>query len=382
MTIRVHGFVVFMAKCRICGSTSIVISSVIGLCVNCIRSGARLGPDPHLASRSRFKLQLYMESGEYKCTVCGRNCGINKNSRGFCNYRGWSGGGVEYSTGSPEVAVGLYYYDPHPTNCVAFPICPAITGRGYPEYALTPHGERGYYNIAVFYGGCNMDCLYCQNWEYRDMARRASPRLSIEQLVDAVNRRTTCVCFFGGDPGPFAPHALLASKKMIARARDIGLGVFRVCWETNGLWNPLLLEEAARLSLNTGGIVKIDFKAWSPEVYSVLCGIGEKHVRVIRDNIKLVAKYYELRRDPPLLLLSTLLVPGYVDEYEVDQMTKYIAGINPDIPYVFLGFHPDYMLLDLPTTSRNHVEKAVKIARENGLRNIHVGNVFLLGSDY
>ncbi|MEM4903520.1 MAG: radical SAM protein, partial [Desulfurococcaceae archaeon] len=70
------------------------------------------------------------------------------------------------------------------------------------------------------------------------------------------------------------------------------------------------------------------------------------------------------------------------DEYEIDQLTKYIAGINTEIPYVFLGFHPDYMLVDLPVTSWNHAEKAVKIAKENGLKHVYVGNVFLLGHSY
>jgi len=286
------------------------------------------------------------------------------------------------STGNPHEAVGLYYYDPHPTNCVAYPVCPAVTGLGYPDYALSPRGEHGYYNIAVFYGGCNLDCLYCQNWDYREMANKTKPRISVETLVKAVNEKTTCVCYFGGDPGPFAPHAILASKRMVERAKALGLRVFRVCWETNGLWNPLLLEEATRLSLVTGGIVKIDFKAWSPEVYKALCDADSKHVNTIRSSIELVAKYARERKVPPLLVVSTLLVPGYVDEYEIDQMTKFIAKVDPETPYVFLGFHPDYMLIDLPTTSLNHAEKAVKIAKENGLKRVYVGNVFLLGYSY
>jgi len=349
-----------------------------------LRKGHTPLEDPHRYSRERFKLPL-VESGEgiFKCSICGRECVISsREGRGYCAYRVVVSGSLAVSTGNPENAVALYYYDPHPTNCVALPVCPAATGLGYPEYALYPTGEHGYYNIAVFYGGCNLNCLYCQNWEYREMAVKVKPVLSIKSLVDAVNYRTTCVCYFGGDPGPFAPHALLASRKMIEKARSIGLGVFRVCWETNGLWNPVLLEKATLLSLETGGIVKIDFKAWSPEVYRALCGVEEKHVRLIRENIKLVARYFNKRSSPPLLVVSTLLVPGYVDEYEIDQATKFIAQINPEIPYIFLGFHPDFVLLDLPTTSRRHAEKAVEIARENGLKNVWVENVFLLGSAY
>lgn len=372
-----------MGTCKYCGASSITISNIVRACVNCVRKGLETGDALHHESRSRFGLSaLYSMEGNLRCNICGRMCSPPLESSGFCGYRINRGGKLVPSTNSSNVAVGLYYYDPHPTNCVALPVCPAATGLGYPDYALNPHGERGYYNLAVFYGGCNLDCLYCQNWEYRNMAQKAKPLLSIESLVSAVNSKTTCVCYFGGDPGPFAPHAIVASRKMIERARQVGLRVFRVCWETNGLWNPLLLEKAVELSLYSGGIVKIDFKAWSPNVYRVLCGVEENHVKIIRENIKLVAKYAEKRRTPPLLVVSTLLVPGYIDEYEIDQMTKYIASIDPNTPYIFLGFHPDYMLLDLPTTSWNHAEKAVKIARENGLKYVWVENVFLLGNAY
>lgn len=375
-----------MGKCSYCGTSSKTISSIIGVCVNCLRAGMIPSGDSHKESRARFGLPPALEDevdiDRLKCSVCGRKCIVGAGGKGYCGYRVGNGRGIATSTGSVYEAVGLYYYDPHPTNCVAFPVCPAITGLGYPDYVLSPKGERGYYNIAVFYGGCNLDCLYCQNWDYREMAYKAKPRLSIDTLVKAVNEKTTCVCYFGGDPGPFAPHAILASKKMIERARVLDLRVFRICWETNGLWNSALLEEAIRLSLVTGGIVKIDFKAWSPEVYKVLCGAEKRHVDAIKSNIKLVAKYALKRRVPPLLVISTLLVPGYVDEYEIDQMTRFVAGIDPETPYVFLGFRPDYMLLDLPTTSLDHAEKAVKIARENGLRRVYVGNVFLLGHAY
>ncbi|MEM4907383.1 MAG: radical SAM protein, partial [Desulfurococcaceae archaeon] len=79
---------------------------------------------------------------------------------------------------------------------------------------------------------------------------------------------------------------------------------------------------------------------------------------------------------------STLVVPHYIDEYEIDNMTKFIASINPEIPYVFLAFHPDYKLFDLPRTSYRHMNRVLEIARKNGLKNIYVGNKWLLGNYY
>ncbi len=376
-----------MGICKICGTKSNIISDRIGVCVKCLREkheeALALVSERRAYYRGLYDLPPETPRAEkgFQCTICGRGCILGKGMKGYCGVRVYDKG-LEIITGSNDKAIGMYYYDPHPTNCVAYNVCPAVTGRGYPRYALSPAGERGYYNIAVFYGACNLDCLYCQNWEFRRMVKERKPIITIQDLVESVNHRTTCVCFFGGDPAPWSTHALLAARKMVEKAKSIGLDVFRVCWETNGLWNPILFEKAIKLSLETGGIVKIDFKAWSPEVYFALTGAEPQHVDIIRKNIALVAKYFEERKDPPVLVVSTLLVPGYIDEYELDEMTRFVASLNPEIPYVFLAFHPDYVLRDLPRTSIKHAEKAVEIAKKNGLRNIFVENVWLLGNEY
>ena len=373
-----------MGKCLLCGRETRLVSGTLGVCADCIRNreeALKIIGEAHARSRALFRLPNRGSDG-YSCGVCGRMCGLREGMRGYCGLVERRGGRNTPLTGSYLVVPGTYYYDPHPTNCVADPVCPAVKGIGYPDYSLSPSGEHGYYNIAVFYGVCNMDCLYCQNWEYRRMTRDLSPRISVEELVESVNGRTTCVCFFGGDPGPVAPHALVSARRMRRRAEEIGLRVFRICWETNGLWNKKLFREAVKLSLETGGIVKIDFKAWSPKIYYALTGIEPRHVETIRENIAFAAELAGERRRPPLLVVSTLLVPGYIDEYEIDMMTRYVAELDRDTPYVFLGFHPDYMLGDLPPTSRRHALRAVEIARGNGLRRIYVENTWLLGNDY
>ncbi|MCD6301680.1 MAG: radical SAM protein [Staphylothermus sp.] len=378
-----------MGICKICGKKSILISETIGVCVDCLRShyskAYNIIRKAHEFSRNRYELPQRTPSFEngIKCNICGRGCVLAPSTRGYCGSKIRINNSIIPITTRHEISIGLHYYDPHPTNCVAYSVCPAVTGRGYPRYALTPNGERGFLNIAVFHGSCNMDCLYCQNWEYRKMTRDKKPLLTINDLLEAVNLKTTCVCFFGGDPGPWSTHALYSAKKMLEKVRKIGLKVFRVCWETNGLWNPNLFEKAVELSLETGGIVKIDFKAWSYEVYSALTGIDKReHLELIKKNITLAAEYFNHRPEPPLIVISTLLVPGYIDEYEIDHMTKYVAELNRDIPYIFLGFHPDYLLTDLPRTSINHAKKAVEIAKRNGLRNVYVENQWLLSSAY
>ena len=79
----------------------------------------------------------------------------------------------------------------------------------------------------------------------------------------------------------------------------------------------------------------------------------------------------------PVLTASTLLVPGYVDEEEVEQIAKFIAEINPAIPYSLLAFYPCYVIDDLPTTSRKLAYKCYERAKKH-LENVRIGNVHLL----
>lgn len=81
-------------------------------------------------------------------------------------------------------------------------------------------------------------------------------------------------------------------------------------------------------------------------------------------------------------MASTLLVPGYVDVEEVAALARFIAAINPAIPYSLLDFHPQFYLPDLPRTSRGHALRCLQAAREAGLANVRIGNIHLLSGAY
>ena len=142
---------------------------------------------------------------------------------------------------------------------------------------------------------------------------------------------------------------------------------------------PALLRQAAELSLTSGGCIKFDLKAWSEELHIALCGVSNK--RTI-ENFKFLAEYAERRPSPPFLVASTLLIPGYIDKEEISGIAAFIASLNPDIPYALLAFHPQFMMSDLPTTSRRHAEECLAEAKAQGLRNVRLGNIHLLGDDY
>jgi pyruvate formate lyase activating enzyme len=263
------------------------------------------------------------------------------------------------------------YHDPLPTNCVAGWICAGGTGAGYPDYANSPGPERGYENLAVFFAGCSYNCLFCQNWTFRhgtfDLLYDRP-----QDLVDAVGQTTSCICFFGGDPGPQSPYALKASKEALEKAGD---RILRICWETNGSVNPGYLDAMVDLSLTTGGCIKFDLKAVNDNLHKALTGVTNHRTL---ENFRRAARRVPERTDPPLLVASTLLVTGYIDAAEVHAIAAFIAELDPGIPYSLLAFHPDFKMMDLPPTSREQAEECLKAAYDTGLERIHLGNAHLL----
>ena len=185
---------------------------------------------------------------------------------------------------------------------------------------------------------------------------------------------TGCICYFGGDPTPQLPHALAASRLALEQAKEKGRRL-RICWESNGAMQEQWLKPLVESSLSNGGVIKFDLKAFSEEIHLALCGVSNS--QTLKNFAALAARVGE-RPEVPLVCASTLLVPGYVDLEEIHGLARFIALLDPEIPYSLLGFYPQFYLDDLPITSRESAFEARKVAQEAGLKNVHLGNLNLL----
>lgn len=346
-----------MAKCKICNKISPLISSFLSLCVDCIRnnfdSASVYIQQAHAKARRPFKLptQIPSDSNGKRCNLCVNACQVKPDNVGFC--------GLPIDS-RKEASLG-WYYDPLPTNCVA-------------DWVCAGSHDFGNKNLAVFYNACSFNCLFCQNWHFREV--NLSKKISAQDLAKKVDERTSCICYFGGDPTPQLPHSLLASSI----ARDLKQGkTLRICWETNGSMLKEYLKRMLGISLESGGCIKFDLKSWTESLNIALCGTTNRQTL---ENFKFAATYTSKRLSPPLLVASTLLVPGYVDIYEIENIANFIAGINPSIPYSLLAFHPQFFMDDLPTTSSSHAQEAKELALKCGLKNVRIGNIHLLSDDY
>ena len=251
-----------------------------------------------------------------------------------------------------RTALAYMYLDPLPTNCCAAWFCRGSEEKGY--------------NLAFFFYGCNLDCLFCQNSSHKRL-EHASVLTDEEVIRAALSPAVRCVCFFGGSPEPQLPFAIRVSEKIVAQSQNTK----HICWEWNGCGHPALVERAAELSQTSGGTVKFDFKAYHPNIALALCGTE------LSRSYKNFSALSERFRQKDLLTAATLLVPHYIDKREVGEIAKSISFAGADIPYSLLVFHPDFLMADLPLTSRAQAEGCYEEARRH-LSRVYIGNMNLL----
>jgi pyruvate formate lyase activating enzyme len=345
-----------------------MLTSSLGICAECIRNSDTIHDDIihiHKASRKRFSLPTEIlknkTTNSKACKVCANDCQLSPEETGFCGLRLNKQEKIISLAGTTEKGLLDFYYDPLPTNCVGAWVC---DGSEHP----------GMKNLAVFYRSCNFNCLFCQNWHFRKTDLQLSEEIygiSSEELASQVNSRTFCICYFGGDPSTQIQHALATSDLARRRKKDT-----RICIETNGCMDRDLLKNAVDLCLESGGCIKFDLKTFDEKLHLALCGNSNK---ATKNNFEFVSRYINERPEPPLLVASTLLVPGYVESEEVSKIANFIASLHKSIPYSLLGFYPHFYMRDLPTTSRRQMDECLQAARDAGLERVHGANMNILG---
>ncbi len=364
-----------MGICTRCQTSSPKISAALSLCLDCIRSrpteAREIAECVHHQIRHEWGLPEKAPRCEdgIVCDLCVNRCQIMNGEWGYCGLRKNVHGRLEgVSSGRGKLS---WYHDPLPTNCVGDWVCPGGTGCGYPAFAHNDGPEYEYQNLAVFPHACPFHCLYCQNWHFRNRTQDTRYQ-RVEDLARAVNEKTACICHFGGDPSPQLPFLLRASRI----ARDLNKGrILRICWETNGAMSTTHLEKMTDLAVESGGCIKFDLKAWNEILHIALTGVTNRQTYA---NFEWLAQRISTRPEPPLLIASTLMVPGYVDAREIALISGFIARLDPNIPYRLLGFHPDYRMTDLAPTSQEQAQACLDAARQAGLKRVTVGNAQLL----
>lgn len=313
---------------------------------------------------------------QLKCNYCINECSLSKDDTSYCGLRNISKKEIS-ELPFPSRSKGYIhgYIDANPTNCCNAWFCPAGTSRGYPDYSDYNEPEFGTYSYAAFFYGCTFDCLFCQNWSHKNFSKRNL--FDVDTIANQIfkNKKITCLCYFGGTPEAQLPFSINLANKILEKLES--KRKFRVCWEWNGSGNRDLIDKCMKIALRSGGNIKFDLKSFHEKMNLALCGVSNK--RTLENFRYLAENYFGTRGDDmPEMSACTLMVPGYTNHEEVEQIAKFVSEINKKIPYSLLIFHGDYQMRDLSITPRDQALKSLKVAQKY-LDNVNLGNKFLLG---
>jgi pyruvate formate lyase activating enzyme len=296
-----------------------------------------------LLDRMTVEGELYekLEDNALRCYACAHRCLIRDGKRGICHVRFNKGGKLYVPWG---YVAGLQ----------ADPI------EKKPFFHLFP-GED-----ALTFGmlGCDIHCLFCQNWLTSQVLRDPVATESIGYV-----RKMT--------PEQMVLLAKQSGAKVIASSyneplitSEWAVGIFKKALEaglkcafvSNGNATPQVLEYL-RPYLSA---YKIDLKTMQDKHYRELGAV----LHNVLDSIKLA---HELGL---WVEIVTLVIPGFNDSTEeLLDAARFISSVSPDIPWHVTAFHPDYKMTDPPPTSVSTLIRAAEIGEESGLKYVYAGNL-------
>ncbi|MHC5036016.1 MAG: AmmeMemoRadiSam system radical SAM enzyme [Planctomycetota bacterium] len=281
-----------------------------------------------------------LEDGSVKCGLCPFHCTIPKNERGVCKVRANIGGKLLCLTYARPLAATV---DPIEKK---------------PLFHVLPGANA--YSIAT--AGCNLGCVFCQNWEISQAFPEKSRgfHASPERIVRAaVAKRCETIAYTYTEPTVFFEYmvdtARLAKKKGLKNL-----------WITCGYINPEPLEELCEVL----DAANVDLKGFDEGFYRQYC----------KGTLPPVLRTLEtLKAKGVLVEVTNLLVPDANDDPQmIRRMCEWIRRrLGEETPLHFSRFHGDYLLKDRPRTPPETLRMAARIAREAGLKHVYLGNIRL-----
>ncbi|HNX68916.1 MAG TPA: AmmeMemoRadiSam system radical SAM enzyme [Candidatus Omnitrophota bacterium] len=208
--------------------------------------------------------------------------------------------------------------------------------------------------------GCNMRCLFCQNWNISQCFPDDIPTENIfpkQVVAKALGSGAESIAFTYNEPVINYEFVLETAK--LAKAKGLRTAVV-----SNGYIETAPLKEL----LKYVDAYKVDLKAFSEGFYRKFTG---GHLSNVLESLKII------KQSGVWLEIVTLLIPGENDsDAEIRAMAKWIReNLGNSVPLHFSRFFPQYRLQNLPPTPPESLIRARKIAMEEGLKFVYTGNI-------
>ena len=271
-----------------------------------------------------------------RCELCFHRCALEEGQTGLCRARVNRGGTILPLNYGKVTSLALDPIEKKPLR----------------------QFHSGSMILSVGSFGCNLRCPFCQNHE---ISMAGEGELDTEELL---------------------PNDLAALAERLRPRGNIGVAYTynepligyeyvrdcAVAVRARGMVNVLVsngtVEEAPwRELLPLIDAANIDLKGFTEGWYRRLGG----DLETVKRNIVLAAERCHVE-------VITLLVPGENDsEAEISALSRWLSGIDPDIPLHLSRFFPRYRMTDRPPTDVNAVYRLAEVARES-LRWVYTGN--------
>ncbi|OGS20705.1 MAG: AmmeMemoRadiSam system radical SAM enzyme [Elusimicrobia bacterium RIFOXYA2_FULL_39_19] len=273
-----------------------------------------------------------------KCRLCPWECTIKPDERGICTVRENKNGTLYTLSYSRVCSINI---DPIEKK---------------PFFHFFP-GQK-VFSIAT--PGCNMGCRFCQNWSISQVKPEDVDSFYIppENLIKLI-KKSECplLAFTYSEPTIFFEYMIETLK--LAKSNGIKTAIV-----TSGFINKEPLLNICKYA----DAIKIDLKAFNEKYYKDIC---EGKLQPVLESLKTI------KQQKIHLEIVYLVIPSLNDNpEEIKKMCSWIKqNLGKDIPLHFSRFFPLYKMQNYPATSLSTLENLKKLATNEGLKYVYIGNV-------
>jgi len=285
-------------------------------------------------------LSKKLSSGKILCEACAHACKLEEGEYGICGVRKVEGGELKLLVYGLAAAVNI---DPIEKK---------------PMFNFLPASRAFSFGTV----GCNFSCKFCQNFDIsqypKEHARRIVGRELLPEKIVELSIENGCesIAYTYNEPIVFFEYTYDTAKI----AHEKGL---KNIYVTSGYETRKAID---LLAPYIDGM-NIDIKGFTDEFYKEICGA----------RLKPVLEAVKYAHEKGIWVeITTLLIPGKNDsDEEIRGIAKFIAEVDPSMPWHLSAFHPTYKMLDIPRTPESTLLRAYKIGVEEGLKYVYIGNV-------
>ena len=281
------------------------------------------------------KLRFYKDEGNYiECYLCTHNCSLSEGKFGVCKLR----------TVKNNIPIVINYGEL--TSANVDPI------EKKPLYHFKP--GKDILSVGTF--GCNMSCSFCQNHEI-SQSKPPTEFIDIDKLISLIINipNNAGIAFTYNEPFMWYEYIFDVAKKIKEYDKNISIVLV-----SNGFVNKEPLEQI----LPYIDAMNIDLKGYTNKYYNNICGAK---LEPVLETIALASKHCHIE-------ITTLMVSGENDSIdEIENIAKFIASVDKNIPLHLSRYFPRYNLNNPPTDIENMI-KARDIAKKY-LNYVYIGTV-------